>query len=63
MKTYEVEVHFYASGTEKELYKRYFEIMEESEQRAIAAVHNFHVLMDYHNFKITGVKELSNVEV
>lgn len=63
MKTYEVEVRFYAKLTKVELYKQYFEIMEESEQRAIAAVHNFHVLLDYHNFKITNIKEIKNDKV
>ena len=60
MNKYEVEVHFYARLTEKELYKRYYVIMEESDKRAWAVVHNYLTLMDFHNFVIKNIRELND---
>ena len=60
MKKYEVEVRFYAKLTERELYTRYYTIMEESDKRAWAVVHNYLILMDFHNFIIKNIRELES---
>lgn len=58
MKTYSVEVKFFAKLTEKELYVRFFDIMAEDDKHAWAAVHNILSVMEFHNFVITDVKEV-----
>lgn len=60
MKLFDVEIEFFEKTTEKSLYKRNYTIVAEDEEHAKAIIHNHLTLLDFYNFKITKVFEVSN---
>ena len=56
MKTYDVEIAFFSE--DKELYRKCYPVIAESELMAETYVSNILLVMEFHNFQIISTKEV-----
>ena len=59
MKTFGVKVGFMGDKQDKVLYHKYYEVYEESAEKAAIFVMNSLSIIEFHNFIIVEVKDLS----
>lgn len=57
MKTYDVEIAFFSE--DKELYRKCYPVIAESELMAETYVSNILLVMEFHNFQIISTKEVA----
>ena len=60
MSIYGVKVGFMGDNRDKILYHKYYEIYEESAEKAAIFVMNALSIIEFHNFIIVDVKEIKN---
>ena len=60
MKQWNVKVGFMGDKQDKVLYHKYYEIYEESAEKAAIFVMNTLSVSEFHNFIIVDVKEIKN---
>lgn len=60
MKTFGVKVGFMGDKQDKVLYHKYYEVYEESAEKAAIFVMNSLSIIEFHNFIIVEVKDLSH---
>lgn len=63
MKTYGVKVGFIGENRDKVLYHKYYEIYEETAEKAAIFVMNTLSMIEFHNFIIVEVKEVQHGNV
>ena len=60
MKTFGVKVGFMGDKQDKVLYHKYYEVYEETAEKAAIFVMNSLSIIEFHNFIIVEVKDLSH---